>query len=156
MLLILRPRVHRPLVLHLDHILKTGINHLLLIPASRIQGDADLDAGLEEQHVPLLRVAVVGEGAVIAVQRAEDVANLDVAARVHVVQGLGEEARPVLDRARHEARVDEVEVVDKVPVGLEVVDEELDVGGDAAGWLGWCCSKQEGVGRRLTRSVGWD
>ncbi len=47
------------------------------------------------------------------------------------LEGLTDELGPVADGAGQHAAVDEVEFVDKGPVFLEVVDEELDIGGDA-------------------------
>ena len=50
---------------------------------------------------------------------------------VVVLEGLGDQLGPVADRTSEEAAVDQVEPGVVVPVGFEVIDEELDVWRDA-------------------------
>lgn len=66
---ILRPHVDWPLVLNLLHVLKTGVDQLLLVLGRRPGRGPELVAGFQEVLVPLGERAVLGQGTVITGKR---------------------------------------------------------------------------------------
>jgi len=88
-------------------------------------------AGLYEDLVPF-RKDVIGTHEIGVAARLDiELAVLQVAAGFEAGEGLGVEARPVVDAAGEVAQVDKIEVVGfPAPVELGVVDEEAAVRGD--------------------------
>lgn len=137
--LILGPRPDGHLQIPLLNINKPRLLHRLALGLvlHDAEGLAHFLAAVDEDLAPLAEGRGLGYCAVVGLDESRHLVRLEPAAWLQGGEGAGVEERPVGGGSEQPAGVDVVEVGGgKGPLEVEVVDFELEVGGDP-GWLGW-------------------
>ncbi len=106
---------------------EVGLAHPLLQVDGDVEGTADHGRGFAQAFLPRLDVGCAVEVVVVGVEVDLELGELDPPAGIDVVEGFGQQARPVLDGPAEHADVDVVVRVAE-PHVLGVVDEEFDIG----------------------------
>lgn len=131
-MLITRPGVGRPFALHLNNILEAGGCEVLLVLGGGEYWASEIPASFKTELAPLGEVAVGVQGVVVGTRREAHVLELEVAARLEVVECYLDDLREILEAAEHHSSKDEVELFSPGPLLFEVVDLEDKIWGNTS------------------------